>query len=195
MVDALVSHRGRLVARVTRMQGQIHDLDHLVAGREWKSMPAPNDRPSLDPQEQRTLAAALFNRVWTLMEQESRTEAEDAEMIHAAHASAYHWMQVGKPVNRARGEWQCSRVYAVLGLPAPALFHAQKVLDICEREGIGDFDLAFAYEALARATSLAGDTSEARRWAELARAACEQVAEEGEREIVLADLETLPAGI
>ena len=195
MTDALVAHRRRLVARVTRMQGQIHDLDHLVTGKEWESMHEHNDKPSLDPVVQRKLAAALFNRVWTLLEQESRTEAEDAEMIHAAHASTYHWMQIGKPVNRARGEWQCSRVYAVLGLAAPALYHAQKVLDICQREGIADFDLAFAYEALARASALGGDESEARRWAQLARAACEQVAEETDREIVIADLETLPAGI
>jgi hypothetical protein len=180
---------------VTRMQGQIHDLDHLVAGKEWESMPERNDKPSLDPEVQRKLAASLFNRVWTLLEQESRTEAEDAEMMHAAHASTYHWMQIGQPVNRARGEWQCSRVYAVLGLPGPALFHAQKVLDICQREGIADFDLAFAYEALARASALDGDEAEARRWAELARAACAQVAEDDDREIVQADLETLPAGI
>jgi DNA-binding transcriptional MerR regulator len=195
MTEALVSHRRRLVARVTRMQGQIHDLDHLVAGKEWESMPERNDKPSLDPEVQRKLAAALFNRVWTLLEQEARTEAEDAEMMHAAHASVYHWMQIGKPVNRARGEWQCSRVYAVLGQPGPALFHAQKVLDICQQEGIGDFDLAFAYEALARANALGGDESEARRWAELARAACAQVAEDDDREIVESDLETLPAGI
>lgn len=195
MVRELVAHRRRLKARVTRLRGQIHDLDHLVAGKEWESMPERNDRPSLDREVQRKLAAALFNRVWTLLEQENRTEAEDAEMLHAAHASAYHWMQVGQPVNRARGEWQCSRVYAVLGLAGPALFHASKVLDICQREGIADFDLAFAYEALARATALGGDTSEARRWAELARAACEQVAQDDDREIVIADLETLPAGI
>ncbi len=195
MTDALAAHRRRLVARVTRMQGQIHDLDHLVTGKEWESMHEHNDKPSLDPVVQRKLAAALFNRVWTLLEQESRTEAEDAEMIHAAHASTYHWMQIGKPVNRARGEWQCSRVYAVLEMPVPALFHAQKVLDICQREGIADFDLAFAYEALARASALGGDEPEARRWAELARGACEQVAEETDREIVIADLETLPAGI
>jgi len=67
------------------------------------------------------------------------------------------------------------------------------VLDICQREGIAD--LAFAYEALARACALAGDTSGARRWAELARAARAQVAEDDDREIVLSDLETLPAGI
>jgi hypothetical protein len=158
-------------------------------------MPERNDRPSLDPAAERRVAVALFNRVWTLLGQVQRTEAQDAEMIHAAHASCYHWMVVGQPVNRARGEWQCSRVYAVLGRPEPALFHATKVLEICEREGIADFDLAFAYEALARACALAGDAAQARRWAGLARAACEQIAEDDDRNLVRADLATLPGGI
>jgi hypothetical protein len=169
-------------------------LTMIIEGK-WESVAEKKDQSSLDPVPERQLAAALFNRVWTLLEREARSEAEDAEMIHAAHASTYHWMQIGEPVNRARGEWQCSRAYAVLGRPEPALFHARKVLEICRREGIADFDLAFAYEALARACALAGDMVEARRWAELARAACEQVAEDDDREIVLSDLETLPAGI
>lgn len=93
-------------------------------------------------------------------------------------------------MHRARGEWQCARVYAVLGHPEASLRHARSVLDICRREGIGDFDLAFAYEALARAHTVAGDADEARRWADQARAACADIADEADREIVLADLET-----
>jgi hypothetical protein len=155
-------------------------------------MQGRKDQPTLDPAVQRHLAAGLFNRVWTLLEQESRTEAEDAEMIHAAHASCYHWMQIGEPVRRARSEWQCSRVYTVLGQPEAAVLHARKVLEICEREGIADFDLAFAYEALARASAISGDAGEAHRWAEQARAG---IADDGERELVLSDLETLPAGV
>lgn len=195
MTGALTAHRRRLESRLVRMQRQMHDLDHLIADKGWEAMGEHKDQPALDRAAQRQVASALFNRVWALLEQETRTEAEEAEMIHAAHASCYHWMMVGEPVNRARGEWQCSRVYAVTGRPEPALFHAQKVLDICQREGIADFDLAFAYEALARAHALAGDTSEARRWAGQARAACAEVADDGDRELVRGDLETLPAGI
>ncbi len=193
LARALAEHRRRLEARLIRMQRQMHDLDHLVSDKEWKPM-RDNEEPVLDKAVQRKVAAALFNHVWTLLEKEDRTEAEDAEMIHAAHASTYHWMMCGEPVNRARGEWQCSRVYAVLGLAGPAMFHARKVLMICERESIADFDLAFAYEALARASAVAGDGAEAARWAELARGACAEIAQDDDREIVLADLETIPAG-
>ncbi|MGI9006015.1 MAG: MerR family transcriptional regulator [Streptosporangiaceae bacterium] len=193
LAGALAGHRRRLEARLVRMQRQMHDLDHLTSDLEWKSM-RDDEQPGLDRAAQRKVAVALFNHVWTLLEVEDRSEAQDAEMIHAAHASTYHWMMCGEPVNRARGEWQCSRVYAVLGLAGPAGFHARKVLMICEREGIADFDLAFAYEALARASAVAGDGAEALRWAELARGACAQIAEDDDREIVLADLETIPAG-
>ena len=195
MTDALLAHRRRLEARVTRLQRQLHDLDHLTTERGWQGMKRPETEAVLDDAVRRELAATLFNRVWTLLEKEERTEAEDAEMLHAAHASAYHWMRIGKPVNRARGEWQCSRVYATLGLPEAAMYHARKVLDICEREGIGDFDLAFAYEGLARAAAVAGDGDEARRWAELARGAAAEIAGDGDRELVLSDLETIPGAL
>jgi tetratricopeptide (TPR) repeat protein len=96
------------------------------------------------------------------------------------------------PAHLARGEWQISRVYAVLGRPEPALHHARRVLDLCQENGIGDWDLAFAYEALARAHAVAGDTAQARRYTDQALAAAKDIAEDGERELVLADLETIP---
>src|SRR5215218_5159161 len=99
-------------------------------------------------------------------------------MLHAAHASRFHWGEVGEPVNFARGEWQVSRVYAVLGRSEPALFHAHRCLEICQAHQIGDFDLAFAYEALARASAVAGQPDDCARYAELARQAGEQIAEQ-----------------
>ena len=102
----------------------------------------PKTDPELDATKQRQVAVALFNRAWSLLELESRTEEQVDELVHAAHASAYHWMMVGTSLNRARGEWQCSRVYAVLGRPEPATWHAQRSLSICERADIEDFDRA-----------------------------------------------------
>jgi tetratricopeptide (TPR) repeat protein len=86
-----------------------------------------------------------------------------------------------------------SRVYAVLGRPEPALHHARRVLDLCQENGIGDWDLAFAYEALARARAVAGDTAQARHYTDQALSAAQDIAEDDERELVLADLETIPA--
>ena len=140
--------------------------------------------------DERTLAVDLFNGVWRLLETEDRTPAQDDRMLHMAHASRYHWEQVGAAVNLARGEWQCSRVYAVLGRAEPCLHHARRVLELCEEHGIGDWDLAFAHEALARGHAVAGDEASAQ--AEIARALAVDIADPEDRELLLADLATIP---
>ena len=145
-----------------------------------------------DQQVHRRLAAELFNEVWRLLEMPSRDQEDDDRMLHASHASRFHWGEIGEPVNFARGEWQVSRVYSVLGRVEPAFFHARRCLEICGAHGIGDFDLAFAYEALARASAVAGLADEAARYAELACQAGEQIAEADDRELFFADLATIP---
>jgi hypothetical protein len=142
----------------------------------------------------RLLAAQLFNETWRLLELAGRTRADDDRMVHAAHASRFHWAQVPEatPAHLARGEWQISRVYAVLGRAEPALHHAGRVLDLCQENGIGDWDLAFAYEALARAHAVAGDAGRAREFTDRALAAAQDVAGPEDRDLVLADLETIP---
>jgi len=149
-------------------------------------MPEP-----MDPKAERQLAVDLFNEVWTLMENPARTADEDLRMIHSAHASRFHWEQVGGPEHRARGEWQCSRMYAVLGRAEPSQYHAERCLSICQENGIGDWDLAFAYEALARASKVAGDAAEQARWLSLAREATASVADDDDREAVEQDLADL----
>ena len=190
VLDAVLARqRRRLDARLTRVQRQLHALHHLLTdGTE----PVMTNAPKLDPEDERRLAAALFNGTWQLLEKPERTRAEDDEMLHMAHASRHHWGVVGTPVNLARGEWQCSRVYAVLGRPEPCLHHAQRVLDLTTEHGMGDFDLAFAYEALARAHAIAGDADQARACTEQALAAAEAIAEDEDRELLLSDLESIP---
>lgn len=145
-----------------------------------------------DTQVHRQLAADLFNRVWALLEQTERTTPENDTMLHAAHASRFHWGEVGEPVNLVRGEWQISRVYAVLNRPEPALWHARRCLELCQQHSIGDFDLAFAYEAMARAYATAGQYDTAASYLQLARQAGRQIAEQDDRDVFLADLATVP---
>jgi len=147
---------------------------------------------AIEPDQQRQLAVDLFNGVWALLEQPDRTRADEDRMLHAAHASRYHWEAVGGPVNLVRGEWQCSRVYAMLGRAEPALHHARRCLELCQEHGIGDFDLAFAYEALARGYALAGDARRARETLDLAREAGERIAEDDDRELFERDLASIP---
>jgi len=148
---------------------------------------------SLDAETQRRLGADLFNKTSTLMEKADRSQEEDDELVHCAHASAYHWLQVGTAANRARSEWQCSRMYTVLGRAEPALHHARRCLEICESEpaALEDWDLPFAYEALARAYAAAGDAVETSRYLELARSSSAAVVDDDDRALIEADLATI----
>jgi len=148
----------------------------------------------IDPGTRRTLAADLFNHVWTLLETSDRTPEQDDEMVHAAHASRFHWGEpgVGEPVHLARGEWQISRVYAVLGRAEPALWHGERCLALAERHGLSPFDVGAASEAIARAHLIAGDLGEVATWKARAAAALDQVEDPDDREILEGDLATLP---
>jgi hypothetical protein len=144
-------------------------------------------------EEQRALGAELFNRTYALIEREERTPDEDTEMLQSAHASAYHWAQVGTAANRSRSEWQCSRVYAVLGWVEPALHHARRCHEIAQAhpDEMEEWDLPAAYEALARAHMVAGDVAETQKWAELGRAATAQIADDDDRAVIEADFATI----
>jgi hypothetical protein len=137
--------------------------------------------------DHRQLGVDLFNESWRLME--SR-EADDL-LVDCAHASAYHWALAPecKPENRARSAWLISRVYTLLGRAEPAYFHANRCFELCERYGLGDWDLGFAYEALARASRTAGDLDGVRQYVELAQAV--EIADAEDRTLLENDLKTL----
>ena len=145
--------------------------------------------------DHRALGVALYNSSWALLEKTDRTAEEDDELVHQVHASAYHWTAAPEcePKNRARGEWLCSRVYSVLGRAEPALHHARRCLVLCEQhpDNVEDWDVAFAYEALARASRVAGEEDEARRYELRGRELADQIADPEDRDIVLRDYATL----
>jgi hypothetical protein len=142
-------------------------------------------------EQHRKFAVELFNQTWNLLDKADRTPEEADKMIHAAHASRYHWGEIGTPLEFERGEWQISRVYAVLDHPEAALYHAQRCLDLCQANEIGDFDLAFAYEALARAYAIVGDRAKSGEYVELAEQAARQIEDEGNREYFEGELATV----
>jgi hypothetical protein len=156
-------------------------------------MGQPPMPPELDDATHRMLGVGLYNFTWTLMEKPDRTAEETDLMIHAAHASRYHWEKVAVAVNRARGEWLCSRVYAVLGRAEPALWHAQRCLAIVEAggEGFEDWDRASALEAVARAYAVAGDRAKAERCKALAAAELPKIAEADDRDVIEKDLASI----
>jgi len=104
------------------------------------------------------LARSANGEVWKLFEKEERTAEDEHIMVDTAHASNYHWRHTGTVVNLQRGEWLLARVYTVLRHNQEALWHAKACLELTEAnpDDMQDFDLAYGYEAIARAQALGG---------------------------------------
>ena len=145
----------------------------------------------LTEDQHRRCADGLFNGVWTLMEQPERTPEAAEEMVHAAHASRWHWGVVGKPVNCARSDWLISCVYAILGKGVQAREHADRYLTMCDDHGLGEFDRAFAHEAIARAAAIQESHQEVADHVQYGLAAAAQVTDETERAWVIKNLGTV----
>ena len=138
---------------------------------------------------QRYFAVKLNHRVWEMLEKPDRNRQDDELMVLAAYASYYHWLQVGTAVHRQRAEWLIARVFTVLGNSQQALHHARRCLELTQNhaEMMADFDVAFAYEGMARANAAAGNRDEALKYAQLAEKAGQAIVEEEDRRIFMDD--------
>jgi hypothetical protein len=136
-------------------------------------------------------AVDCFNLVWKYMDQKTRTPQETDTMIHAAHASRFHWGIIGTPTEFERGEWQISRMYTVLKRPEPALYHAKRCLEICKENNIGDWDIAFGYEAIARAHATAGNKNETEKYLKLATEAGDKIKAKEDKDYLFNELKTI----
>jgi hypothetical protein len=136
-------------------------------------------------------AVKNFNDTWDLIDKKDRTIEDDLKMIHTAHASRFHWGEIGTPLEFARGEWQISRVYSLLGRSESALYHGNCSLKYCKDNNIGDFDLAFAYEAIARAYMTLDDKKSMQEYLDYAKEACNSIKDNGDKEYTLSELASI----
>ena len=200
----LAVHRARIAARSDRLTRLLHVVGRMTDGKDpimTNTAPDPTAATSveMDGATHRQLGVDLFNSTWTLIEKPDRSALETDEMVHRAHASRWHWARAAgtKPVNLARGEWLCSRVYATLGRAEPALWHARRCVEIVESIGEDDgresWDPAGAYEAMARASYVGGDSASGALWKAKAREALAAIEDADDRQPIEGDLATLPA--
>ena len=139
------------------------------------------------------MAKGCFNQTWDLIDKQDRTPEEVTNMIHTTHASRYHWGILvsngkGTPLNLQRGEWQIARVYTLLQRAEPALYHAKVCLGLTEEHNIGDFDLGFSYEPMARASALAKNKDDFKKYFKLAQEAGEKIAKKDDKDYFFEDL-------
>ena len=143
-----------------------------------------------EAQAERFFAIEFHGKTWKLLDKPDRTASENELLLDYAHASLAHWRVAGTPLNLQRGLWFLSRVYNVLGQTSSSLYYAVRCqeLTIQHKELMQDFDIAFAYEALARAHALAGDQAEAHKYFTLAESAGKTIHDDEDRKIFQADL-------
>lgn len=145
----------------------------------------------MEKTEHRKIAVDCFNTTWKVLEKENKTAEDQAEAILLAHTSLWHWMQCGEPIHSQRGEWMISRVYAVLGYGEMSLFHAQRCLNYTTTHNFKDFDLSFAYEAMARAYWICGRKGDALPFYLLAKNSADQIEKTEDRDYFLSDIATI----
>jgi hypothetical protein len=136
-------------------------------------------------------SAECFNRAWDLMEMPSRTAEEDEQMIRLNQASIWHWTQRPdcKRSNLSVGYWQASRIHSVLRHATEARKYGQLSLDFSQGED--PFYSGYAYEALARAESVAGDDARMKEHLAEAKRIAETVTDPDSKKMLLDDLATI----
>jgi tetratricopeptide (TPR) repeat protein len=112
--------------------------------------------------------ARCFNEAWEYLEKKDRNAHDDQRMLNLAHTARFHSSLVGTPRNHAISDWQISRVYAALHEHRLALEFARSALEACEMNGLSDI-LCTAYEAMARAFTVANDRVSAQNYITKAR--------------------------
>jgi tetratricopeptide (TPR) repeat protein len=143
----------------------------------------------------RFFSTHCFNAVWDLIDKPERSVDEDDAMVQLSLTSLWHWTQREdcSASNLSVGYWQVSRVYALVGRAEDARRYAQRCLQVSDDDDddVGPFYLGYAYEALARAASVAGDRDTAEDYLAKAREVAQTVPDAQSRQMLLDDLVTI----
>ena len=137
--------------------------------------------PSLDTAAaHRWFAIETNNAVWAWLEAlpTASTASPADPILHAAHASYFHWSQIGTVINQARAASLVANVHATLGSSSLATAFANECFELLDQAGddATDWDLAFAHDSLARAYAASGRADAADQHAR-ARAAGDAIAD------------------
>jgi hypothetical protein len=141
----------------------------------------------------RWFAIECNNRSWDLAARPDRSTEEDRELLLGAHAAAYHWSKVGKPINDMRAELLLAHAHALLGHGDLALGYARRCLEFCETQECEDWDLAFAHSHMALAAAALGDPELHSKHYIRAEELGSAIRDEEDRKVFLQEFERVPA--
>ncbi len=203
--EALLAGTDEAIARAaagglgTEGPFDLDDAKSIIAGEEgferWHDLvEAVGTRMVEEHDLHRWFGVRLNNATWGRLADASVTPSspvEDREnLLYAAYASTYHWMQAGSPINHARGEHLIARAAIRVGRPELGLHHATRCLEIAAAHPdlAEDWDLGFAHEAIARAHAALGSEELARAHRAEVEGIIAGMADDDDRAILAAEL-------
>lgn len=133
-------------------------------------------------------------QTWNLLVTKERKEQDDVRMVMFAKSSLFHWRLSPnfQSINEQRGQWMIANAYSNLGMGDKAIDYAKETLRLTEENDFKDFDLAYAYEGMARANSALKKKDECKKWLVKATEAGELIKVDEDKKIFWGDLEKGP---
>lgn len=166
---------------------------------EWKCVEEMKGRgmaevPSLEEAQtwQKRLASQANNRAWTLAEQTTRTAADDAEMIDAAHAARHLWRQLGVESSCAHADMLLGHVHALTGHGRSAMTFASAAQAYFLGRDSAPWERAFAHAVLANAAYADRQVDLHRSEYAAAQAAAEALTDPEDRQLFNATFAVVP---
>lgn len=141
----------------------------------------------------RKLGVEYFNKIWEFIEKPNRSEKENVDMLHYAHASFLHWSLYSghTNLNIQIGEYILAKAYLHAGDSRNTVKYALDCLTTTEayKDEMRDFDVAFAHAINAAANKFAGHQDEYEKQLELAIQAGNHIKDKGDRDYFQQDLQ------
>ncbi len=138
--------------------------------------------------DERSTAAALYNRCWQLLESDARTADDDVELLTSAFTSRHHWLAVGQRDQWITADWMVARAAAATGAGDLSLTFAQRAYAAAQEPGVPDWLVASAAEGVARAFASVGAVTQRDEWCRTAQALVAQIADPEDRSIIAEQL-------
>ncbi len=151
-------------------------------------------KPDFDLQAaHKYFSAGCFNQAWDYIDKPVRTSEEDDRMLRLSLASLWHWTQREDctPTKLSIGYWQVARVYALMRQADQSRHYGLLCLEAAQADGVLPFYRGYAYEALARAESVAGNLDEMEKFLISAHQVAATLPDPEEKEALLKDLATI----
>src|SRR5580765_4451028 len=100
------------------------------------------DKPTQDEiaRFHRWFAIDCNNSTWRLASVSERSPSDNREMLFRAYAAAFHWSQVGTPLNEARADLTLAHTHALLGQGEPAMTYALRAKEFFTHNECEDWD-------------------------------------------------------